>query len=455
MRDRWQPVHATPDEMEYTWQHDPRWKGIQRPYTPEDVVRLRGNVFVEHSIARRGAEALWNLLQVEGHVAALGAMTGAQAVQMVKAGLQSIYVSGWQVAADNNLAGHTYPDQSLYPANSVPNLVRRINNALLRADQIHHLDGGVLRDWMVPIVADGEAGFGGPLNAHELTKAMIEAGAAGVHYEDQLASAKKCGHMGGKVLVPASQQQCALVAARLAADVLDVPTVLVARTDARSATLLSADTDALDAPYLTGKRTIEGHHVVRAGMDAAIARALAYAPHADVLWFETNEPNLDEAQQLAREVHRQYPGKILAYNCSPSFHWRKHLDSETIADFQKRLAAMGYKYQFVTLAGFHALCASTFALAKRYQREGMTAYVALQDQEFQLADEGYSAVRHQQEVGTTYFDAVARAIVGGDASTLAQEGSTEATQFQEPVPMPMALVPTKSASRKSKSKDNS
>ena len=411
------------------WEASPRWRGVRRGYRPEDVVRLRPSVQVEHTLARLGANRLWELLHTEPYVPALGALTGGQAVQMARAGLKAIYLSGWQVAADANLAAQTYPDQSLYPANSVPAMVRRINNALLRADQVERSEGRVTREWLLPIVADAEAGFGGPLNAFELMKAMIEAGAAGVHFEDQLASEKKCGHLGGKVLVPTAQFLRTLTAARLAADVLGVPTILIARTDALAATLLTSDIDERDRPFLTGERTAEGFHVVRAGMEAAIARALAYAPYADLLWCETSTPDLGAARQFAEAVHREFPGKLLAYNCSPSFNWRRHLDDAAIAKFQRELGAMGYRFQFVTLAGFHALNAAMFELARDYAREGMPAYVRLQEREFALEATGYTATRHQREVGTGYFDAVAQVIAGGEASTLALVGSTEAEQF--------------------------
>jgi isocitrate lyase len=414
-------------ELQRRWAAQ-RWAGIERPYSAEEVVRLRGAIRVEHSLARAGAERLWELLRDEDHVQALGALTGGQAVEMVKAGLKAIYLSGWQVAADQNLAGQTYPDQSLYPADSVPTVVRRINNALQRADQIAWAEGEAA-DYQAPIVADAEAGFGGPLNAFELMKAMIEAGAGGVHYEDQLASEKKCGHLGGKVLVPTSQFIRTLTAARLAADVLDVPTVLVARTDALSATLLTTDVDERDARFVTGARTAEGFHMVRNGMDAAVARAIAYAPYADMLWCETSTPDLDEARTFAEAVHAQFPGKPLAYNCSPSFNWTKHLDEATIARFQKELAAMGYRFLFITLAGFHALNASMFELARGYTTEAMSAYVRLQQREFELESEGYTATKHQTEVGTGYFDRVAKAISGGTSSTLALDGSTETDQF--------------------------
>jgi isocitrate lyase len=401
----------------------------ERPYAPEDVERLRGTVRIEHTLARLGAERLRALLEFEPYVAALGALTGGQAVQMVKAGLRAIYLSGWQVAADANLAGHTYPDQSLYPANSAPAVVRRLNNALLRADQIHAAEGDTSVDWLVPIVADAEAGFGGALNAFELMRALIEAGAAGVHFEDQLASEKKCGHLGGKVLVPTSQFVRTLAAARLAADVCDVPTVLIARTDALSATLLTSDVDETDTPFLTGVRTPEGFFRVEAGLEPAIARSLAYAPHADLLWFETSTPDLGEAEEFAQAIHAQFPGKPLAYNCSPSFNWRNHLDDEQIASFQERLAELGYRFQFVTLAGFHALNQSMFELAHGYAAEGMTAYVRLQEREFALEAEGYTATRHQREVGAGYFDRVLETL--GASSTLALEGSTEQAQFTE------------------------
>jgi isocitrate/methylisocitrate lyase len=410
-----------------------RVNGITRPYTREDVERLRGSVHVEHTLARLGAERLRELLDGEGFVRSLGALSGGQAVQMVKAGLQSIYVSGWQVAADANLAGHVYPDQSLYPADSAPSLVRRINNALLRADQISAAEGDTSTRWLVPVLADAEAGFGGPLNAFELMKAMIEAGAAAVHYEDQLASEKKCGHLGGKVLVPTSQFIRTLVAARLAADVLDVPTVLVARTDSLSASLLTSDVDERDAPFVTGERTGEGFFRIREGLDAAIARSLAYAPYADMLWFETSTPDLGEAREFAQAINEQFPGKWLTYNCSPSFNWRRHLEESDIATFQEQLAGMGYTYQFVTLAGFHSLNAGMFELASGYADEGMAAYVKLQEHEFALEEHGYTATRHQREVGAGYFDAVVQAVSGGEASTLALKGSTEEGQFAKEV----------------------
>jgi isocitrate lyase len=407
-----------------------RWTRIDRPYTEEDVERLQGRFRVEHTIARLGAERLWKLMQTEPYVAALGALTGAQAVQMVKAGLKAIYVSGWQVAADGNLSAHTYPDQSLYPVNSAPALVKRINNALLRADQIDAAEGRNGTYWLAPVLADAEAGFGGPLNAFELMKSFIEAGAAGVHFEDQLSSEKKCGHLGGKVLIPTSHFIRTLVSARLAADVLDVPTVLVARTDALSATLLTSDVDERDREFLTGERTPEGFFRIQPGIEAPIARALAYAPYADLLWCETSTPDLDEAAAFAEAVHARYPGKLLAYNCSPSFNWRKHLDDKTIASFQRDLADMGYRFQFVTLAGFHAVCSSMFELARGYADEGMSAYVRLQEKEFAAEEHGYTATRHQREVGAGYFDSVLEAITGGESSTLALKGSTEEAQFE-------------------------
>jgi isocitrate lyase len=406
-----------------------RWDGIERPYTPADVEALRGSVRIEHTLARMGAERLWQLLQSEPCVPALGAMTGGQAVQMVRAGLKSIYLSGWQVAADANLAGHTYPDQSLYPANSAPALVRRLNNALLRADQIDRSEGRDGTHWLAPIVADAEAGFGGALNAFELMKAMIEAGAAGVHFEDQLSSEKKCGHLGGKVLVPTGQHVRTLVAARLAADVLDVPTLVVARTDALSAKLLTSDVDETDAEFCTGERTPEGFFRVRDGLEPTIARALAYAPYSDLIWFETSTPDLGEAREFAQAVHERFPGKMFAYNCSPSFNWRRHLDETEIASFRETLAELGYRYQFVTLAGFHSLNAGMFELARGYAAEGMPAYVELQEREFALEEHGYTATRHQHEVGASYFDRVLEAVSGGQSSTLALRDSTEEAQF--------------------------
>jgi isocitrate lyase len=410
---------------------DGRWDGIRRDYTAEDVARLRGSLQIEYTLARRGAERLWELLHTDDYLPTLGAITGAQAVQMVKAGAKGIYVSGWQVAGDNNLAGETYPDQSLYPANSVPAMVRRLNNALRRADQIDWLEGnGGQTEWFAPIVADAEAGFGGNLNAFELMKAMIEAGAAGVHFEDQLASEKKCGHLGGKVLVPTSQFIGTLKAARLAADVLGVPTVLIARTDADAATLLTSDVDPADAEFLTGERSPEGFFHVRPGLEPSIARSLAYAPYADIVWFETSTPDMGEAREFAAAIHERFPGKLLAYNCSPSFNWRKHLDDEQIAGFQRELGELGYKFQFITLAGFHSLNAAMFELARGYVEEGMPAYVRVQEHEFELEEHGYTATRHQREVGAGYFDAVAQAISGGRSSTLALKGSTEEAQFQ-------------------------
>ena len=407
-----------------------RWDGIRRDYAPEDVARLQGSVQIEHTLARLGAERLWELLHTEDYLPTLGAITGAQAVQMVKAGAKGIYVSGWQVAGDNNLAGETYPDQSLYPATSVPAMVRRLNKALQRADQIEVAEGNVTRDWFVPIVADAEAGFGGNLNSFELMKAMIEAGAAGVHFEDQLASEKKCGHLGGKVLVPTSQFVGTLKAARLAADVMGVPTVLIARTDADAATLLTSDVDPADAEFLTGERTSEGFYTVRPGIEACIKRSLAYALYADIVWFETSTPDLGEAREFAAAIHERFPGKLMAYNCSPSFNWRKHLGEDEIARFQDELGELGYKFQFITLAGFHSLNAAMFELARGYVDEGMPAYVRVQEREFELEADGYTATRHQREVGAGYFDAVAQAISGGNSSTLALRGSTEEAQFE-------------------------
>jgi isocitrate lyase len=415
--------------LERCWQADARWEGVERSYEAADVVRLRGSVVPEHTLARRGAERLWELLHRDEPVRALGALTGGQAVQMVKAGLQAIYLSGWQVAADGNLAGHTYPDQSLYPANSAPALVRRLNNALLRADQIDWAEGRNGTEWLAPILADAEAGFGGVLSAYELMRAMIEAGAAGVHYEDQLGSEKKCGHLGGKVLVPTSQFVRTLNAARLAADVLDVPTVLFARTDALAAAMLTSDVDEYDREFVTGERTAEGFFRVRDGIDAAISRGLAYAPYADVLWCETSTPDIGEARAFAEAVHEKFPGKLLAYNCSPSFNWSKHLDEREIAGFQRALAEMGYRFQFITLAGFHSLNAAMFELARGYARDEMSAYVTLQQHEFELEEFGYTATRHQREVGAGYFDLVAQA-VSPESSTLALKGSTEEAQFE-------------------------
>lgn len=421
---------ATTLQLEQDWVKNPRWKGVKRGYNAGDVARLRGTVRVEHSLARRGAERLWNSLQKEKFVNALGALTGNQAVQMAKAGLQAIYLSGWQVAADANTAGTMYPDQSLYPVDSVPNVIRRINNALLRADQIHHAEGKDEIDWMLPIVADAEAGFGGVLNAFELTKHMIEAGAAAVHFEDQLASAKKCGHMGGKVLVSTQEAVQKLAAARLASDVMDVPTLLVARTDALAANMVISDFDDNDKPFLTGERTAEGFFISKAGPGQAIARGLAYAPYADLIWCETGKPDLAFAKQFAEAIHKDYPGKMLAYNCSPSFNWKKNLDDATIAKFQQELGAMGYKFQFITLAGFHALNFSMFNLARDYAERQMSAYVELQEAEFAAEKFGYTATKHQREVGAGYFDDVTQAIMGGNSSITALAGSTEEEQFK-------------------------
>ncbi|MEO8906810.1 MAG: isocitrate lyase [Microbacteriaceae bacterium] len=450
----------SPSELEWEWANDPRWDGIRRDYSADDVVALRGSLIEEHTLARRGAENLWRLIQDTGTaddphwVAALGALTGNQAVQQVRAGLKAIYLSGWQVAADANSAGQTYPDQSLYPVDSVPNVVRRINNALLRADQIESpcpdsreriADPGTLapgnlapgesassaepvRDWLAPIVADAEAGFGGPLNAYELMRSMIEAGAAGVHWEDQLASEKKCGHMGGKVLVPTGQHIRTLNAARLAADVAGIPTIVIARTDSLAASLITSDHDERDRPFLTGERTAEGFYGVRGGPEAVIARGLAYAPYADLLWVESAEPDLQLARRFAEAIHREFPGKRLAYNCSPSFNWKSHLDDETIARFQRELAAMGYAFQFITLAGFHALNHSMYTLARDYSKRHMSAYVDLQEAEFASELDGYTATRHQREVGTGYFDQIATAL-NPDSATLALVGSTEQQQF--------------------------
>lgn len=410
-----------------------RWEGIARAYSSEDVNRLRGSVHVEHSLARAGAEKLWRLLHTESYVPALGALTGNQAVQMAAAGLKAIYLSGWQVAADANLSGQMYPDQSLYPVNSVPAVTRAINNALMRADQIAHAEGRNSRDWMLPIVADAEAGFGGVLNAFELTKSLIEAGAAGVHFEDQLSSAKKCGHMGGKVLVPTREAIQKLTAARLAADVLNVPTILIARTDAHSAHLITSDCDPADQPFLTGARTVEGFYAMRGGLEAAIARGIAYAPFADMIWCETSEPNMQEAEEFAATIHSKFPGKLLAYNCSPSFNWKSKLSISEIAEFQHKLGQMCYRFQFVTLAGFHALNLSMFELAREYARSGMLAYSQLQQSEFDQAElSGYAAVKHQHFVGTSYFDRVATVISAGNTSTCALPGSTEEEQFEDP-----------------------
>ena len=416
-------------QMEQEWAQDPRWQGVRRGYTAADVYRLRGSVRIEHTLARRGAEKLWSLLHAEPFINALGAMTGNQAMQQVKAGLKAIYLSGWQVAADANDGFEMYPDQSLYPVSSVPSVVRKINNAFIRADQIEHAEGKSGRDWFAPIVADAEAGFGGVLNAHELMKHMIEAGAAGVHFEDQLASAKKCGHMGGKVLVPSQEAVQKLIAARLAADLLGVPTILFARTDAEAANLLTADIDENDKPFLTGERTAEGFYRVKNGLQQAISRGLAYAPYADLIWCETGKPDLQFARQFAEGIHRKFPGKMLAYNCSPSFNWTKNLDAATVARFQHELGAMGYKFQFITLAGFHALNYGMFELASGYAKENMTAYVRLQQREFAAEAEGYTATKHQREVGTGYFDEITQLVQGGRSSVTALTGSTEEEQF--------------------------
>lgn len=423
-------------DLQKQWAEDPRWQGVKRGYGAEEVVRLRGSVRVEHTLARRGSEKLWNLLHTEPFINSLGALTGNQAMQQVKAGLKAIYLSGWQVAGDANIAGEMYPDQSLYPVNSVPQVVRRINNALTRCDQIQWMEGknpgeeGYI-DYFAPIVADAEAGFGGVLNAFELMKAMIEAGASGVHFEDQLASVKKCGHMGGKVLVPTREAVAKLVSARLAADVMGVPTVLLARTDADAADLVTSDVDETDRPFITGERTVEGFFRTRPGIDQAISRGLAYAPYADLIWCETSTPNLEYARQFAEAIHRQFPGKLLAYNCSPSFNWKKNIDDATIAKFQRELGAMGYKYQFITLAGFHSLNYGMFELAHGYARRQMSAFVELQQKEFAAAEIGFTAVKHQREVGTGYFDAVTQTIEGGRSSTTALTGSTEEAQFEE------------------------
>ena len=420
----------TAEQIRLDWQNNPRWAAVKRPYSAEDVVRLRGTVAIEHTLARKGAEKLWHSLHTEAFVNALGAMTGNQAMQQVRAGLKAIYLSGWQVAADANTAGTMYPDQSLYPVDSVPNVVRSINNTLCRADQIHHAEGDDSIDWLQPILADAEAGFGGVLNAFELMTHMIEAGAAGVHWEDQLASAKKCGHMGGKVLVPTQEAVQKLIAARLAADVAGVPTLIVARTDAMGAALVTSDIDANDLPFCSGRRTVEGFYETRMGLDQAISRGLAYAPYADLVWCETATPNLDEARRFAAAIHAKYPGKLLAYNCSPSFNWKKNLDATTIAQFQKEIASYGYKFQFFTLAGFHALNYSMWKLATGYKDRQMAAYVELQDEEFSHEAQGYSAVKHQREVGTGYFDQVNEVIAGGQSSLAALTGSTESAQFE-------------------------
>ena len=422
------------EELERSWSED-RWRSVTRPYSAADVLRLRGSFMVEHTLARRGAERLWEMLNREEYVPALGALTGQQAVQMVRAGLSAIYLSGWQVAADANLSMETYPDQSLYPSTSAPALASRLNRAMMRADQIAWAEGQHDREWVVPIVADAEAGFGGPLHAFELMKQMIEAGVAGVHYEDQLASEKKCGHLGGKVLVPTAQFIRTLVAARLAADVAGVPIVLVARTDALSATLLTSDADPQDAQFLAGERTSEGYYRVRPGLEPVIARSLAYAPYADALWFETSTPDIREAEAFAQAIHARFPGKILAYNCSPSFNWKLQLSDDEVAAFQRRLGELGYRFQFVTLAGFHVANAAMFELAKGYAREGMTAYVHLQQREFELELQGYTSTRHQAEVGAGYFDQVLETVTGGDSETLALRGSTEEAQF-ESAPLP-------------------
>ncbi|MEO7761474.1 MAG: isocitrate lyase [Casimicrobiaceae bacterium] len=417
------------ERLKKDWTENPRWTGIKRGYSAEDVVRLRGSVLIEHTLAKRGAEKLWKLINEEPFVNTLGALTGNQAMQQVKAGLKAIYLSGWQVAADSNNAGEMYPDQSLYPVSSVPAVVRRINNTFVRADQIQWSEGKNDVDYFAPIVADAEAGFGGVLNAFELMKAMIEAGAAGVHFEDQLASVKKCGHMGGKVLVPTREAVEKLVAARLAADTMGVPTIVLARTDAEAADLVTSDVDDIDRPFCTGERTVEGFYKTRKGLDQAVSRGLAYAPYADLIWCETGKPDLEFAKQFADAIHEKFPGKMLAYNCSPSFNWEKYLDKSTIAKFQRELGAMGYKFQFITLAGFHSLNYSMFELAYGYARDNMTAFVELQNKEFAAAARGFTAVKHQREVGTGYFDAVTQAIQQGESSTTALKGSTEDEQF--------------------------
>ncbi|MDH3895150.1 MAG: isocitrate lyase [Chromatiales bacterium] len=419
------------EQLQKEWQESPRWKGVERPYTAEDVLRLSGTVQIDHTLARLGAEKLWGYLQERDFTNALGALTGNQAMQQIKAGLKAIYLSGWQVAGDANLSGEMYPDQSLYPANSVPAVIKRINNTLMRADQIHHAEGDDSIDWLQPIVADAEAGFGGVLNAFELMKQMIEAGAAGVHFEDQLSSAKKCGHMGGKVLVPTQEAINKLVAARMAADVCGVPTVLVARTDADAANLLTADIDERDRPFIQGERTAEGFFRVNAGLDQAISRGLAYAPYADLIWCETSVPDLGQARKFSEAIRKEFPGQMLAYNCSPSFNWKRHLDDATIAKFQRELAAMGYKFQFITLAGFHALNFSMFQLASGYRDTQMKAYVELQEAEFAAEKDGYTATKHQREVGAGYFDAVTQAVTAGTSSITALAGSTEEEQFEE------------------------
>ncbi|SHH33941.1 isocitrate lyase [Virgibacillus chiguensis] len=417
------------EKLQKAWENDERWIGVERPYSAEEVIRLRGSVDIAYTLAEKGSEKLWELLQTEDYIHALGALTGNQAVQQVKAGLKAIYLSGWQVAADANLAGQMYPDQSLYPVNSVPNVVKRINQALQRADQIHYSEGKEDIDWFAPIVADAEAGFGGQLNVFELMKSMIEAGASGVHFEDQLASEKKCGHLGGKVLLPTQTAVRNLIAARLAADVMGTPTIIVARTDANAADLITSDVDPYDARFITGERTTEGFYKTKSGIHQAIARGLAYAPYADLIWCETSEPNYEEAKQFAEAIHEKYPNKMLAYNCSPSFNWKKKLTDEEIAQFQNRIAELGYKFQFVTLAGFHALNYSMFELARKYKTEGMKAYSELQQNEFDSEKFGYTATRHQREVGTGYFDEVAQVVSGGTSSTAALKGSTEEEQF--------------------------
>ncbi|MED2915093.1 isocitrate lyase [Bacillus sp. AR8-1] len=417
------------EKLQESWELDERWKGITRPYSAEDVIRLRGSIDIEHTLARRGAEKLWTSLHTEDYINALGALTGNQAMQQVKAGLKAIYLSGWQVAADANLSGHMYPDQSLYPANSVPAVVKRINQTLQRADQIQHMEGSDDTDYFVPIVADAEAGFGGQLNVFELMKGMIEAGASGVHFEDQLSSEKKCGHLGGKVLLPTQTAVRNLISARLAADVMGVPTIIVARTDADAADLITSDIDPVDKAFITGERTPEGFYRTNAGLDQAIARGLAYAPYADLVWCETSEPDLEDAKRFADAIHKEHPGKLLAYNCSPSFNWKQKLDEKTIASFQKEIASYGYKFQFVTLAGFHSLNYGMFELARGYKERGMAAYSELQQAEFAAEKHGYSATRHQREVGTGYFDEVAQVITGGTSSTTALKGSTEEAQF--------------------------
>ncbi|MBP3976186.1 isocitrate lyase [Microbacterium sp. BLY] len=418
----------TAAELQEIWDTDPRWDGVERTYSAEDVIRIRGSVREEATLAHRGAENLWNLLHTEDYIRALGAYTGGQAVQQVRAGLKAIYLSGWQVAADGNLAGQTYPDQSLYPANSVPAVVRRINNALLRQDQLEHAEGGITQDWLAPIVADAEAGFGGPLNAYELAQSLIQSGAAGIHWEDQLASEKKCGHLGGKVLVPTQQHIRTLNAARLAADVAGVPTVIIARTDALAADLLTSDVDERDREFTTGERTSEGFYRIRPGIESVISRGLAFAPYADLLWVETGEPDIALAREFAAAIHAQFPGKLLAYNCSPSFNWKRHLSDAEIATFQQELADLGYKFQFITLAGFHALNHSMFDLARGYAERAMSAYVELQEAEFAAEADGYTATKHQREAGTGYFDVISTAL-NPDSATLALAGSTETAQF--------------------------